>query len=87
METTSRADQLAEVRRDLGKKFPKAKFFTNDDANPATPFIVRAEWGNGKVIKTVRADSPRSTVQEFLSKAVAVLEPFQADNVPTRHLT
>lgn len=83
----SRADQLAQVRKDLKTKFPSALFSTNDDANPATPMTVRAEWGNGKIVKTVRADSPSSTVEQFLRKVVAVLEPFQADAVPSRHLT
>jgi hypothetical protein len=83
----SRVDQLAQVRAALKKKFPKATFSTNDDANPATPISVRVEWGNGKVIKTVRADSPTSTVEQFLSKAIRVLEPFERDNVPARHLT
>lgn len=81
----SRADQLANVREALKVKFPKASFSTNDDANPATPMSVRAEWGNGKTVKTVRADSPTSTAEQFLSKAIRVLEPFQADAVPTRH--
>lgn len=81
----SRSDQLAMVRTALKVKFPKAAFTTNDDANPATPMSVRAEWGNGKIVKTVRADSPTATAEQFLSKAIAVLEPFQADAVPTRH--
>lgn len=81
----TRADQLLAVREALSAKFPKATFTTNDDANPATPMMVRAEWGNGRIVKTVRANSARSTTDEFLSKAIALLEPFQADNVPTRH--
>lgn len=85
-ENSSRADQLASVRAQLERKFPAATFTTNDDMNPATPMTLRAEWGNGKVIKVVRADSPSSTVQDFVRKAVAVLTPFQANNVPDRHL-
>jgi len=81
----SRVGQLAQVRGALAEKFPFATFTTNDSANPATPMTVRAEWGNGKVLKLVRADSPSSTVEQFLSKVIAVLEPFQADNVPGRH--
>lgn len=87
MEQPSRAEQLAQVRKDLKAKFPAATFSTNDDANPATPMTVRAEWGNGKIAKIVRADSPSSTVQQFVSKVIAVLTPFEADAVPSRHLT
>jgi hypothetical protein len=84
-ELLTRAGQLAKIRKALQEKFPRATFSTNDDANPSTPMSVRAEWGNGRIIKTVRANSPRSTADEFLSKAISLLEPFQADNVPSRH--
>lgn len=83
----SRPEQLAQVRKVLRDKFPKAKFSTNDDANPATPMTVTASWNNGRILKTVRADSPTSTPDQFASKAIAVLAPFQDNNVPSRHLT
>lgn len=84
-QVVSRADQLALVRKHLKMAFPDANFVTNDDANAATPMSVRAEWGNGRYVKAVRADNLSSTAQDFLSKAKSVLEPFQAANIPARH--
>lgn len=86
MADQTRADQLGLVQKRLEAAFPAAAFSTNTDANPATPMTVRVSWGNGRIIKTVRADSPSDTAEKFLSKAIALLERFQADNVPTKHL-
>lgn len=86
MESLSRTDQLTQVKLALKRTFPKATFSTNDDANPATPMTVRAEWGNGRIKKIVRADSSTSTVEDFLRKATAILKPFEAEAVPNRHL-
>lgn len=85
MEVISRTDQLALVRKHLKAAFPDANFFTNDDANAATPMSVRAEWGNGRYVKAVRADGLSSTAQDLSSKAKAVLEPFEKENIPSRH--
>lgn len=85
--TRSRADELGLVRAKLRAAFPAASFTTNDTANPATPMNVRATWGNGSIIKSVRADSPSSTVEQFLKKALPVFERFQRDNVPSKHLS
>lgn len=81
----TRAEALAEVRAHLAKAFPKAEIQTNEDANPATPFVVRLSWNAGRISKVVRADSPLSTVQQFLNKAMPAFERFSEENVPTRH--
>lgn len=81
-----RAAQLAEVREVIAAKFPFAEIHTNDDANPATPFIVQMSWANGRIKKVVRADSYKMTVQQFLAKALPLIQAFQNNNVPTRHL-
>ncbi|WP_298800119.1 hypothetical protein [uncultured Devosia sp.] len=87
MEELSRTEQLGKARAELERRFPSATFHTNDDANPSTPMSVRAEWGNGRVKKVVRANSPRDTVDQFVSKVTAVLAPFEKLNVPSKHLT
>lgn len=81
----TRAEQLAVVRKVLSAAFPTAEITTNDDANPATPFVVKLSWNSGRIIKTVRADSPSATPEQFLSKAQPLLERFQIENVPARH--
>lgn len=81
----ARPDDLALVRAELGEKFPAATFTTNDDANPATPMGVTASWANGRILKTVRADSISSSVQDFIAKAVRIIGPFESNAVPTKH--
>jgi hypothetical protein len=73
-----RAEKLSRVRDALKKRLPLATITTNDDANPATPMIVKAEWSGGRIWKVVRADSISTSIEEFVSRASAVLEKYQA---------
>lgn len=85
VEQVSRAEGLARVRRVVAKAFPGATVTTNDDANPATPMAVTATWRRGTIIKAVRADSIRSTLEEFEARAISILTAFQTSNVPVRY--
>lgn len=82
MEPT-RTENLATVRQVLQKRFPKATFTTNDDANPATPMIVKATWAGGRIYKVARADSITTPVDVFVQKAADLFERFQSNAVPS----
>jgi len=83
MEPT-RSENLAQVRHALQKRFPRAELTTNDDANPATPMIVKASWSGGRIHKVARADSINTPVDVFVQKAGDLFERFQANAIPSR---
>lgn len=79
----TRPQALAKIQAALKRRFPAATITTNADMNPATPMAVTAAWGHGKIVKAVRADGINVSPDDFLAKAVPVLEKFQASNVPS----
>ena len=83
----SRAEALAQVRRAVALKFPGAAITSNDDANPATPMAITATWRRGTIVKAIRAESIRSTPEEFSQRAGHLLAVFQTNNVPARYQT
>lgn len=83
----TRADALKIIRQKIAKEFPGATVTTNDDANPATPMAVTCTWRRGTIVKAVRADSIRSTLEEFEARAISILTAFQTQNVPVRYQT
>lgn len=81
----TRPEQMAKIKKALQSRFPNAKIVTNADCNPATPMAVRLEWGNGRIVKAVRANSANSTADDFLAKALGILVPFAQEAVPTKY--